>query len=89
MTEPDQRLLDNVLTLLRNDIASMRSEMLMGFRDAKDRMGAMERNIAHLSQGIANLHGDFANVSVRLDHVDKRLDRIESRLQLIDPEVPA
>jgi len=69
--EPDNIVLD----LLRQVVGNL-DRLGRDMRDFKDRLTALE-------QQVALLHGDFAGQSVRIDRIELRLERIERLLELV------
>ena len=70
------------LKALRSDIASMRTEMHVEFKDVKARLNHLDSSMAGVRRDGALSAEDFARQQVSIDSLVERIQRIEKRLEL-------
>lgn len=73
MAEPDNIVLEHLRHIRGAVDALLRDDM----REVKQRIGSLEREVAHV-------HVKVAELSERVDRVSGRLERVEKRLDLTD-----
>ncbi len=67
---------------LRFDVASMRTNMQVEFRDVKARLNHLDASMAGVRRDGALSAEDFARQQVSIDSLVERIQRIEKRLEL-------
>ena len=72
------------LKALRSDIAGMRSEMHIEFKDVKARLNHLDASMAGVRRDNALSAEDFARQQVSIDALVERIQRIEKRLELVN-----
>ena len=82
MSENIENLILEHLRVLRNEMASMRTEMHEEFRDVKLRLGSIESALVSVRRDAADQMGDVVRQQLRIDQLVERLERIERRLEL-------
>jgi len=82
MNDNIDNLILEQLRQLRNDIASLRTEMHDEFRDVKLRLGSVESAVVAVRRDAADQMGDVVRQQLRIDQLAERLERIERRLEL-------
>ena len=68
--------------LLRNDIATLRSEMHGGFENLTTRMTGLENAMLLVKRNILLTEENEARQQVAIDELTRRIERIERRLDL-------
>ena len=82
MSENVDNLVLEHLRLLRNELATLRTEMHEEFRDVKLRLGSVESVVVSLRRDAADQMSDVVRQQLRIDQLAERLERIERRLEL-------
>jgi hypothetical protein len=82
--EPPENLMLEQFRLLRNDIATVRSEMHEGQYELRQRMNMLESGLIDVNRGIVHLDTKIALLNVGLDNMHRRMDRAERRPELAD-----
>ena len=72
------------LKALRSDIAGMRAEMHIEFKDVKARLNHLDASMAGVRRDSALSAEDFARQQVSIDALVERIQRIEKRLELVN-----
>jgi len=68
--------------ILRNDIATLRSEMHSGFEALTTRMTGLENSMLLVKRNILLNEENEARQQVTIDELTRRIERIERRLEL-------
>lgn len=82
MTDNTEDLVLEMLKGLRNEVATLRTEMHEQFGDLKARMTAIERGIGGMKRDTAEIYDDHARQQASIDKLTARVERIERRLEL-------
>ncbi|MGE5152454.1 MAG: hypothetical protein ACM3ST_00420 [Bdellovibrio bacteriovorus] len=69
---------------LRNQIATLQTEMHTEFGDLKHRINRLESALAGVRRDEAGTAEDIARQQATIDRLKERIDRIERRLELRD-----
>jgi chromosome segregation ATPase len=75
-------LLDEKLSSFarRQDVADLRSDMEIGFRDLSQRMVAVEKASVVIAQSLVKLTARVEGIDDRLARLEERVEQIDSRL---------
>ncbi|MGH8148192.1 MAG: hypothetical protein ACREPY_17910 [Rhodanobacteraceae bacterium] len=82
MTDNTENVVIEMLKGLRNEVATLRTEMHEQFGDLKQRMLAIERGIGGMKRDTAEIYDDHARQQGSIDKLAERVERIERRLDL-------
>ncbi|HEX7324230.1 MAG TPA: hypothetical protein VF292_02610 [Rhodanobacteraceae bacterium] len=82
MNDRADNIVLEMLKGLRNDVATLRSEMHDQFGDLKQRMLAIERGMGGMKRDTAEVYEDHARQQASIDKLTARVERIERRLEL-------
>lgn len=82
MTDNTENVVIEMLKGLRNEVATLRTEMHEQFGDLKQRMLAIERGIGGMKRDTAEIYDDHARQQASIDKLAERVERIERRLDL-------
>jgi tetrahydromethanopterin S-methyltransferase subunit G len=77
----DNLLLEH-LKALRNEIATLRSEMHDEFKDVKHRLNSIEATMIGVKRDSTNQQDDIYRQQARIDQLTERIQKIENRLEL-------
>jgi len=82
MSDNIEHLILEQFRAMRNQIASLQSEMRAEFGDVKHRINRLESAVAGMRRDEAGAAEDIARQQATLDRLKERIDRIERRLDL-------
>ena len=84
MADNIEHLILEQFRAMRNQVASLQSEMRSEFADVKYRINRMETAVAGIRRDEAGQAEDIARQQAFIDRLVERVQRIEGRLELSD-----
>jgi peptidoglycan hydrolase CwlO-like protein len=82
MSDNIEHLILEQFRALRNQLATMQTEMRDEFSDVKHRINRLESSVAGIRREEAGTAEDIARQQAAIDQLKERIDRIERRLEL-------
>lgn len=82
MTDNIENLVLEHLCSLRNDVASLRTEVHDSFRDVKMRLSTIENGLVSLKRDSTDQYSEAIRQQTSIDQILDRLERVEKRLEL-------
>lgn len=83
MAEEIEHLILEQFRALRNQIATVQTEMHSEFSDVKHRISRLESAVAGIRRDEAGTAEDIARQQAAIDLLNERLHRIERRLEIV------